>query len=139
MDIQDSPNCSLNGGAQHLAGRVVGHILYSPVSIDPENANVSGAGLGPMAVLPAYQRQGIGGKLIEAGKQHLREAGCPFIVVLGHPEYYPRFGFKPASTYGIRCQWDVPDNVFMAFIIDQAKIAGISGLATYCQEFSSVI
>ena len=98
-----------------------------------------GAGLGPMAVLPEYQRQGIGGKLIETGNQKLREAGCPFIVVVGHPEYYPRFGFKPASGYGMKCEWDVPDNVFMVLVTDRSKMKGVSGLAKYRQEFSDVV
>ncbi len=100
---------------------------------------VIGAGLGPMAVLPEYQRQGIGGKLIEAGNQKLWEKGCPFVVVLGHPEYYPRFGFKPASGYEITCEWDVPDNVFMVLVMDQSKMKNISRAAKYRQEFSSVV
>ena len=77
--------------------------------------------------------------MIEAGNQKLREIGCPFVVVLGHPEYYPRFGFKPASGYDIRCEWDVPDNVFMVLVMDQSKIKDISGAAKYRQEFSSVV
>lgn len=122
-----------------LSGRVAGHILYSPVSVCSETEKVIGAGLGPMAVLSGYQRQGIGGRLIETGNQKLREVGCPFIVVLGHPEYYPRFGFKPACGYGIKCEWDVPDNVFMVLVLDQLKMKGVSGLAKYRQEFSGVV
>ena len=122
-----------------LNGRVVGHILYSPLSVGSDGEKVIGAGLGPMAVLAEYQRQGIGGKLIETGNQKLREVGCAFIVVLGHLEYYPRFGFKPASGYGIQCEWDVPDNVFMVLVMDQSKMKGVSGLAKYRQEFSSVV
>ena len=122
-----------------LNDRVVGHILYSPVSVGADGEKAVGAGLGPMAVLPEYQRQGIGGKLIEAGNQKIREGGYPFIVVLGHPGYYPRFGFKPASSYEIRCEWDVPDNVFMVMVMDQSKMMGVSGLAKYRQEFSSVV
>jgi putative acetyltransferase len=118
--------------------RVVGHILYSPVAVGSGGETVIGAGLGPMAVLPEYQRRGIGGKLIETGVRDLREIGCPLIVVLGHPEYYPRFGFEPASRYGIRCEWDVPDNVFMALVLDPLKMKGVLGLARYRQEFSIV-
>jgi putative acetyltransferase len=119
-----------------LDGCVIGHILYSPVFIDSGGKKVIGAGLGPMAVLPRYQRQGVGRKLIESGNNRLRQAGCPFIVVLGHPDYYPRFGFKPASAYGIRCEWDVPDDVFMAIIMDHLKMEGVSGLAKYRREFA---
>ena len=115
--------------------RVVGHIMYSPLSI---GGNVTGAALGPMAVLPERQRQGIGSKLIEAGNRKLKDAGHPFIVVVGHADYYPRFGFRPASEHGIKCEWDVPDNVFMLLVIDEAKMAGVAGFAKYRPEFSSV-
>jgi putative acetyltransferase len=113
--------------------RVVGHIMYSPLSI---GGNVTGAALGPMAVLP--ERQGIGSKLIEAGNRKLKNAGYPFIIVVGHADYYPRFGFRPASEHGITCEWDVPDDVFMLLVLNQAKMEGVSGLATYRHEFSSV-
>jgi putative acetyltransferase len=122
-----------------LNGHVVGHILYSPLSVSSDGGKVVEAGLGPMAALPEYQRRGIGGKLIETANQKLREVGCPFIVVLGHPEYYPRFGLKPASGYGIRCEWNVPDNVFMVLVMDQLKMKGVSRLAKYRQEFFSVV
>jgi len=120
-----------------LNDEIVGHILFSPAIVRSDREQISGAGLGPMAVLPEHQRQGIGGKLIEAGKQKLRDLGCPFVVVVGHPEYYPRFGFEPASRYGIRCEWDVPDDVFMMLIMDQSRMAGVSGLAEYRREFST--
>ena len=118
-----------------LNGRVVGHIMYSPLSV---GGDVTGAALGPMAVLPEYQRQGIGSKLIEAGNRKLKDAGCPFVVVLGHANYYPRFGFRPASTHGIKCEWEVPDDVFMLLVLDQQKMQGVSGFAKYRHEFSSV-
>jgi len=118
--------------------RVVGHILYSPVSIESGAKEVIGAGLGPMAVLPEFQRQGVGSKLVEAGNRRLREAGMPFIVVVGHPSYYPRFGFEPASRHGIRCEWEVPADVFMVLVIDRERMLSVSGLAKYRQEFSSV-
>jgi putative acetyltransferase len=118
-----------------LNDRVVGHIMYSPVSV---GGNVTGAALGPMAVLPEYQRQGIGSKLIEAGNQKLKDAGCPFIIVVGHADYYPRFGFRPASEYGIKCEWDVPNDVFMLLVLDEAKMKNVSGLAKYRHEFSTV-
>ncbi len=95
--------------------QVVGHIMYSP------RGNVMGVALGPMAVLPERQRQGIGSKLIEAGNRKLKNAGCPFIIVVGHANYYPRFGFRPANEHGIKCEWDVPDDVFMLLVLDQAK------------------
>ena len=117
-----------------LNGRVVGHIMYSPLSV----GEVTGAGLGPLAVLPEHQRQGIGSTLVRAGNQKLKDAGCPFIGVVGHARYYPRFGFKSASTRAITCEWEVPDDVFMVLILDEMKMQGVSGLAKYRHEFSSV-
>jgi putative acetyltransferase len=117
-----------------LNGRLVGHIMYSPVSL----GELMGAGLGPMAVRPGHQRQGIGSKLVQMGNQKLQEAGCPFIVVLGHPNFYPRFGFRPASTFGITCEWEVADDVFMMLVLDQARMHGVSGLAKYRPEFSTL-
>jgi putative acetyltransferase len=118
-----------------LNSRVVGHIMYSSLSIGGE---ITGAALGPMAVLPEYQRQSIGSKLVEAGNLKLKDAGYPFIIVVGHANYYSRFGFRPASAYGIRCEWEVPDDVFMLLVLDDAKMQGVSGLAKYRHEFSSV-
>jgi putative acetyltransferase len=113
---------------------VVGHIMYSPATV----GDVTGAALGPMAVLPEHQREGIGSKLIEAGNRKLKDAGCPFIIVLGHANYYPRFGFRPASTLGINCEWDVPADVFMVLVLDEVKMQGVSGMAKYRHEFSTV-
>jgi putative acetyltransferase len=118
-----------------LNGSVVGHILYSPAWI----GDVHGAALGPMAVLPNLQRQGIGSKLVDAGMWQIHDMGCPFIIVLGHPHFYTRFGFRPASTFGIRCEWKVPDDVFMLRVLDEQKMRDVSGLAKYRDEFSTVI
>lgn len=116
-----------------LNGQVVGHIMYSPITVGD---NATGAALGPMAVLPEHQREGIGSKLIEAGTQKLKEAGYTFIIVLGHPAYYPRFGFTPAAGFGIKCEWDVPGEAFMLLALDQSKMQDASGLARYRNEFS---
>lgn len=110
---------------------LVGHVLFSPVTL----GTVQGMGLGPMAVTPERQRSGIGSRLVELGLSRLREAGCPFVVVLGHPEYYPRFGFLPASELSIRCQWDVPPDVFMILVLDEAAMADVSGTARYLPAF----
>jgi len=115
-------------------GAIVGHILYSPVEI----GDVTGAALGPMAVLPAYQRQGIGSRLVAAGTDWLAHAGVPAVVVVGHPEFYPRFGFKRASEFGVRCEWPVPDDVFMMMVLDESRMAAMTGLAKYRPEFSTI-
>lgn len=108
--------------------------MYSPVRV----GSISGAALGPMAVVPEEQRRGIGTKLVEAGTDQLTGSGCPLIVVVGHPEFYPRFGFRPASPNGITCQWDVPDDVFMVLSLDDAQMARAVGVAVYRPEFRTV-
>lgn len=115
-------------------GEVVGHLLYSPATI----GTLSGAALAPMAVLPDRQRQGIGTRLVETGNRMLKDFGCPFVVVVGHPRYYPRFAFVPARPLGITCTWEVPDDVFMILVLDEMAMRGVSGLAKYRDEFSSV-
>lgn len=115
-------------------GAVVGHIMFSPLSVGP----MVGVGLGPMAVAPSHQRQGIGSRLVDAGIDRLRRAACPFIIVLGHPTFYPRFGFQPAATYGITCEWEVPAEAFMVNILDPKVSGSLRGQARYRAEFSSV-
>ncbi len=117
---------------------VVGHILFSPASIETQGRSITGAALGPMAVLPERQRRGIGGLLISASLERLRSTNCAFVIVLGHPEYYPRFGFEPASRRGIRCEWEVPDAAFMLLVLDSSTMHGVSGLAKYRPEFSEI-
>lgn len=119
-------------------GVVVGHILFTPVTIDGSNA--VGMGLAPMAVLPAYQRKGIGSQLVRYGLKHLRQSGCPFVIVLGHSGYYPRFGFEVASKYRLLCQWDgVPDEAFMVAVADLNALPKVGGVARYRVEFDDVM
>ncbi len=119
-------------------GKVVGHILFSPATVSCQERTVKGAALGPMAVLPAYQGQGIGSALVRRGVAMLREQGCPFVVVLGYPEFYGRLGFGPASRFGVDCDWDVPDAAFMMLILADEAMRGMSGRAQYRPEFSQV-
>jgi putative acetyltransferase len=88
-----------------------------------------------MAVEPSTQRQGIGTMLVRAGLDRCRELQYDFAVVLGHAEYYPRFGFAPASRFALRCSWPVPDEVFMALELRAGALASVSGLVTYEPEF----
>lgn len=97
-------------------------------------------GLAPMAVKPDRQKQGIGSSLVERGLEILREQGCPFVIVLGHPEYYPRFGFERASKYGLLSQWEgVPDEAFMVIVLDQTALESVSGVAKYRAEFDEAM
>jgi len=120
--------------------QVLGHIFFSPVLVSGEHDVPPGMGLAPMAVLPARQRQGIGSMLVQTGIDVTRKRNCPFIIVLGHPEYYPRFGFVPASQHGLSSQWDgIPDEAFMVLILDEAAMAGVSGTASYRDEFDQAM
>jgi len=119
-------------------GQVVGHIFFSPVTV--EGTEICGMGLAPMAVLPERQGQGIGSKLVHAGIDTVRAQGWPFLIVLGHPEFYTRFGFEPASRRGLRCQWEgVPDEAFMVLVFDEDAMVGVSGVASYRVEFDAAM
>jgi len=120
-------------------GAVVGHILFTPAIIEGSGRQVAGMGLAPLAVLPAHQGQGVGSALVRRGLAILREQDCPFIIVLGHAAYYPRFGFERASLNGLACQWQVPDEAFMILILDADALAGVSGVARYRVEFDAAM
>ncbi len=118
---------------------VVGHILFTPVAVESAGRRVLGMGLAPMAVHPDRQRQGIGSQLVRHGLNILRARGCPFIVVVGHPDYYPRFGFERASTRSLASQWEgVEDAAFMVLVLDVSAMEGVSGVARYGEEFNEV-
>lgn len=120
-----------------VGGAVAGHVLFSPVVLRTAGGDRSGTGLGPMAVDPACQNQGIGSALVRQGLALVDATGCPFVVVLGHPSYYPRFGFEPAVRHGIRCTWDgVPDEAFMIRFPGEPP-ADVAVVAIYRDEFDA--
>ncbi|MET4166394.1 MULTISPECIES: GNAT family N-acetyltransferase [Gordonia] len=96
---------------------IVGYALYSRCRVDAELALT----LGPCAVVPSHQRTGAGSAAVVAGLTAARELGENLVLVLGHAEYYPRFGFVPASRFGIRAPFDVPDEAMMALPLDDAR------------------
>jgi len=118
-------------------GTIVGHIMFSPVTL-LAHPDLRIMGLAPMAVVPARQRQGIGSALVHEGLERCRELGFAAVVVLGHAEYYPRFGFTPASRFSLRCEYDVPDEVFMAIELDARTLRGRSGTIRYHAAFTEV-
>lgn len=121
-----------------IEGRVVGHILFTAVTIEGEDGVVPAIGLAPMAVEPSYQRTGIGSALVERGLEACREGGHEVVVVLGHPQYYPRFGFQRASAHAIRYEAEVPDEVFMVLELSPGALAGRAGIVHYHPEFSKL-
>ncbi|MFH0917060.1 MAG: N-acetyltransferase [bacterium] len=125
------------GGAA-ADGEVVGHALFSPVTIDSGRVRTSALGLGPMAVRPDLQRRGVGTVLIDCCLEHLRAAGYEAVVVVGHPAYYPRFGFLPASKWALRWEADVSDEAFMALELRAGALSGVSGAVRYRPEFAEV-
>ncbi|PWT82156.1 MAG: GNAT family N-acetyltransferase [Blastocatellia bacterium] len=116
---------------------IVGHILFSPVTLDG-HPEILLMGLAPMAVTPTRQRQGIGSALVRAGLDAGRRTGVHAVVVVGHATYYPRFGFVPASQFGLSCEYEVPDDVFMATELDPGVLSGRSGMIHYHPAFASV-
>jgi putative acetyltransferase len=115
-------------------GVVVGHILFSPITIEGVEL---GLGLAPVAVLPAHQRRGIGSRLIEEGLAVCRREGVPLVVVLGHPEYYPRFGFRRASEHGLGNEYGA-DEAFRVVELRPGSIPAAGGLVRYASEFGGL-
>jgi putative acetyltransferase len=121
------------------AGHIVGHIFFSPVTIGgscPDPGLVMG--LAPLAVLPDCQRQGIGTLLVRQGLADCAHLGCKAVVVLGHPNYYPRFGFIPAREKAIDCTYPVPDEVFMVLELVAGALQHCSGIVQYRPEFADL-
>jgi len=115
--------------------QIVGHILFSPVTVESECASFEAISLAPMAVLPAYQRKGIGSQLVHAGLEECRHLGHEIVVVLGHPDYYPRFGFVLANPRGIDCEFEVPEEAWMILEITEGALAGRRGKVKFQPEF----
>ena len=137
--IVDKLRKSCNGILSIVAisnNKIVGHIMFSPVTIEAQEGVIEGMGLAPMAVLPELQNQGIGSKLLKEGLRIIRNTSCPFVIVLGHEKYYPRFGFQRASKYGLKSQWEgVPDDAFMVMIFNDSEMKGMSGVVRCRDEF----
>jgi putative acetyltransferase len=118
-------------------GAIVGHIMFSPVSLSGYT-NLKIMGLGPMAVVPKHQRKGIGSALVRAGLEKCKELAFGAVIVLGHSGYYPRFGFISSMRYGIRCEYDVPEEVFMLIELEPGYLKDASGIIKYHPAFNDV-
>jgi putative acetyltransferase len=116
-------------------GEIVGHVALSPMTIDGAPATIKVLGLGPISVLPAHQRKGIGSALMRESLRQCAVLGYDAVLLVGHIEYYPRFGFRPASTFGISSDYDAGDH-FMALPLREGALAGVHGKAHYVKAFA---
>src|SRR4030042_2066139 len=113
------------------AGRVVGHILFSPMFIETKDGAVPALALAVLAVRPELQNQGVGSQLVRDGLERCRSLGHRIVVVVGHPNYYPRFGFSPARARGLEAPFPVPDEAFLALGLGAGALNGIAGVVTF--------
>jgi putative acetyltransferase len=117
-------------------GEIVGHILFFPIVIRSEEGKEKETiSLAPLAVRPEFQKKGIGGKLIREGLKVCRQLGYDSVIVFGHPEYYPKFGFKQAGTWGIKDTFGAPAEAFMALELKEGVLEGASGVVELPEEF----
>lgn len=122
-----------------LDQQIIGHILFTQIKIvDDSGAETPSLALAPMAVLPAHQKSGIGGRLIRAGLEAAKQLGHQSVIVLGHKDYYPKFGFVPAQKWNIGTHYQVPSEYFMAIELVPGALATASGVVEYPKPFSQV-
>lgn len=119
-------------------GHLLGHILFSPIVIEAQGQTFSALALAPLAVIPTRQREGIGTELVQFGLSKCRELNHNLVVVLGHPSYYPRFGFQTANQFGIRAPFLVPDEAFMVLELKPSALQDVNGLVRYPAYFDEV-
>ncbi|MEC2294273.1 MULTISPECIES: GNAT family N-acetyltransferase [Bacillus] len=114
---------------------IVGHVLLSKIKIIDGDNTVDSLALAPVSVAPDYQKKGIGSKLIRTALKNAIELGYRSVIVLGHKDYYPRFGFKPASLWNIKAPFEVPDEAFMALELADNSLEDVQGIVNYSKAF----
>jgi predicted N-acetyltransferase YhbS len=117
---------------------VVGHILFFPIKIIDDKLIHTSLALAPMSVHPEHQGKGIGSALVRQGLKAAKEKGFKSVIVVGHANYYPRFGFKPAASWNIKAPFDVPEDVFMAIELTENGLKNVRGTVKYPDEFNDV-
>lgn len=122
-----------------LDDEIIGHILFYPITIHSDISKFLSISLGPMAVAPVHQRKGIGSQLVIEGLEAAKKLGHRSVIVVGHPEYYPKFGFKRASQWNIKVPFEVPDDAFLAMELAEGELEGKSGTVEYPKEFNEAI
>jgi putative acetyltransferase len=118
-------------------GSVVGYALFTSVALDGD-PEAKLMGLAPLAVSPEHQGKGLGSALVRAGFERCKALGFGGVVVLGHPEYYRRFGFTPAARFGLRSEYRVPDDVFLAIELAPDALQGKSGIVKFHAAFKDL-
>jgi predicted N-acetyltransferase YhbS len=118
-----------------IKGKIVGHILFYPIKIKNEKKEHIVLSLAPIAVHPDFQNLGIGSKLVKRGLETAKETGSAAVIVVGHPNYYPRFGFSPASKWNIKLPIECPYDVFLAIELKKNSLKGVSGLVEFPKEY----
>jgi len=134
MRIRDKVVISLVG---ILDQRVVGYIMFSLVNIDPPYRKYTITGLAPLAVAPEYQNMGIGTALVHSGIHICKDNDFDAIVLIGHPDYYTRFGFVPGNSVGLESEYNSTD-AFMALELKPGVFSDINGLVRFAPEFREV-
>ncbi len=120
-----------------LNGRIVGHVVLSRVALRAQGKSRDVLALGPMSVVPSQSHRGIGTELIDAAVARARPLCYEAIVVAGHPEYYQRFGFKPAANWGVSCNLELPDDALLAMELVDGGLAG-GGVVEYPDIFRAL-
>ena len=118
--------------------RIVGHILFFPIKVHGDLNDYDSLALAPVSVFPDLQKKGIGGQLIVKGLEIAKGLGFKSVIVLGHKDYYPRFGFVPASKWKIKSPFNSPDEAFMAIELVKDGLNDVSGIVEYPKEFEEV-
>ena len=135
--LRDS-GCTFISLVADIQNKLVGHILFTPVELTDNENKLKILGLAPMAVLSQHQNTKIGSKLVNAGLEHCQSLGYDAVVVLGHPDYYPKFGFVPSVKFGIKSEYEVPDEVFMVLELVPECLKNHAGVIKYHEVFNSV-
>lgn len=122
-----------------IGSNIIGHILFTKIKIIDINQNeFESLALAPMAVNPEFQKKGIGRQLIKTGLDKAREMNFKSVIVLGHKNYYPKFGFKPTKKWGITAPYDVPTSAFMGLELVTDGFKDVRGIVKYPKEFEEI-